>query len=91
VDKKPDEILTWFAAGSVVALLLSWMSYIWERSMGVTFVLSKGSPRRLGVNSTTDHLATTLHFALFITVVCGPLLWFSIRELRKTKSLRRKP
>ena len=60
---------------AVLIVILVWMSYLWERFTGLTFVFSKSS-RTLGEISTAAHLHRTLETALVATLVCVPLAYF---------------
>jgi ABC-type phosphate transport system permease subunit len=62
-------------AGSVVIVILVWISFLWERFTGLTFVLSKSS-RALGENSSAAHLQGTFEAALIATLICVPLAYY---------------
>lgn len=76
-SQKVERLLT---AASVVAPLLAWMAYVWERFTGVTFVLSRNA-REIGDVSTTAHLSRTLQLALVLTLLgAGFRLWRGIQS-----------
>lgn len=62
--------------GRLLALLimlpvLAWIAYFWERTTGLTFVLSKHV--EIGNLANAQHLASTLNHAIGATVICVPL------------------
>lgn len=70
-SQKIDRLLT---AASIVAPLLAWLAYVWERFTGVTFVLSRNAGE-VGRVSTAAHLSRTFQLALVLTLL-GAGIWF---------------
>ncbi len=70
---------------AVVGFVLMWVSYLWEKTTGMTFVVGR-QLRRYGDVSSAAHLSQTLHDAEFVTFLCAVylVLWFVL--LRPSRS-----
>ncbi len=84
-NRKSVAIMQRLLALSIVGPLLAWMSFLWERCTGVTFVLSRNYSQ-LGRPSTGGHLQWSLILAIGVTVLAIPIFFFSRAALREADS-----